>query len=203
MEIQRSNLSVDPLSRRFHIYALLWVTRNCEEAISQILVTKCGVPRQYIQRGLHLTLYHARRPLPGLTFGTMPMKLFADITETRFMVLAPGGENPRPELEPSRRSVGIRLTRRNTSIPEVLRLRRSVYQFETPEVVGRRLPSSDWRNCFGARHFQPHIKLLRPGSGVDRDLKKLGVVFRSALERIEFGKLEVKMAILDDGETRF
>ena len=171
------------------VYALLWVTKSCEFKIFDFM-RSVGVPAECIQRGMHLTVYHARRHLPGL-----PVKLRsryvaigADTIETRFMVLAPGGENPRPDLLPARRSVGIRLTKRNCAKDQILALRREMCAFETPAVIGTRTPSTDWTNCFGARHYQPHVKLLRPGSGINRDLTKMGELFRSQLRSIEFGK---------------
>ena len=127
----------------------------------------------------------------GLTPQSLPVKIFADASETRFMVLAPGGENPRPNLEPSRRSVGIRLTKRNTAIRQVLEWRRSIYQLEPARWPGNRKSTTDWSNAFGARHYQPHIKILRPGSGIDRDLTEIGEFFRSSISRIEFGKFQI------------
>lgn len=175
----------------YEVYALLWVARKCETLISDLLSRECGIPRNAIQRGLHLTIYHGRRPLLGLAPGSQPVRIVADAIETRFMVLAPGGENPRPELDPCRRSVGIRLTKRNRAIDRIQRLRANIYRLETPAVVGRRKPTSAWTNCFGARHYQPHIKVLRPGSEIDRDLTKLGEIFRSDMEWIEFDRFEI------------
>ena len=129
---------------------------------------------------------------PGLFPGSRPVRIVSDALETRLMVLAPGGENPRPELEPSRRSVGIRLTKRNHAVDQIQRLRASVYRLETPTVIGKRKPTSAWTNCFGARHYQPHIKLLRPGNGIERDLTKLGEIFRSDMEWIQFDRFEVR-----------
>lgn len=163
-----------------------------EGVIYNLLLDECGVPRHAIQHGLHLIVYYGRRPLPGLVSADRAVRMRADALETRFMVLAPGGENPRPELEPSRRSVGIRLTRRNLAIRHVQRLRENIFRLETPTVTGARKPTSAWTNCFGARHYQPHIKLLRPGSEIDRDLTKLGEIFRSEMEWIEFDRFEVR-----------
>jgi len=179
-------------SHNYEVYALLWVSQKYETLITNLLTGECGVPRAAVQRDLHLTIYHARRKLPGLVSSERRVTIVADALETRFMVLAPGGENPRPEHQPNQRSVAIRLTRRNAAIPAIQRLRASVYRFETPKVVGTRTPTSAWVNCFGARHYQPHIKLLRPGSGIDRDLTKLGEIFRSDMERIEFDRFEVR-----------
>ncbi len=182
-------------SKRIHeyeVYAILWVTRTCEERIAQFLVDKCGIPQGAVQRGLHLTVYYARRPLPGLVEENQRVHINANVDETRFMVLAPGGENPRPDLEPSRGSVAIRLTKRNQAIAEIQQLRKSVYQLETDRVVGNRAATTAWTNCFGARHYQPHIKLLRPGSGIKRDLTEIGTIFRSEIEQIEFGKFQIQ-----------
>ena len=176
----------------YEVYAILWVTRTCEERIARFLLNKCDIPQGAIQRGLHLTVYYARRPLPSLVEESRRVHINANVDETRFMVLAPGGENPRPDLEPSRGSVAIRLTRRNQAIAEIQRLRKSVYQLETNEVVGNRTATTAWRNCFGARHYQPHIKLLRPGSGIKRDLTEIGMIFRSDIEQIEFGKFQIQ-----------
>ena len=176
----------------YEVYAILWVTRSCEERIARFLFDKCRVPEDKIQRGLHLTVYYARRLLPGLAEVSRHIRINANIDETRFMVLAPGGENPRPELEPCKRSVGIRLTRRNQAIAKIQLLRKSVYQYETKKVVGNRMATTAWRNCFGARHYQPHIKLLRPGSRIKRDLTETGELFRSEIEQIEFGKFQIR-----------
>ena len=180
-------------TRPYRVFGLLWVTRKSEAEISSLLNRECGIPSDAIQRGLHLTVYEARRPIPGIVADRRPVKFAADIAETRFMVLAPGGENPRPELEPTRRSVGIRLTRRNLAIDGILALRRNLYIRETAEVTKGRKATTDWTNAFGARHYQPHIKLLRPGSGVDRDLTKIGEVFRDQMGHIEFGKFEIRV----------
>ncbi len=108
------------------------------------------------------------------------------------MVFAPGGENPRREIEPSMHSVGIRLTKRNVAIDEIQKLRAKIYQFETEELIGNRKPTSAWKNCFGARNYQPHIKLLQPGNNIHRDLKKIGEIFRANIDQIVFDKFEVK-----------
>lgn len=174
------------------VYALLWLTRRCEANVVDFLTT-WGIPQGSVQRGMHLTVYYARRPLPGLTRDqpSRDVSIDADVKETRFMVLAPGGENPRPELEPAKRSVGIRLTKRNTAVEEIQALRREMILLETPQVVGRRIPSTAWTSCFGSRHYQPHIKLLRPGSEIDRDLTSIGHYFRMCLSVIEFGRYEI------------
>ena len=176
----------------FSINALLWLARESEEEVRRCLVDECRVPEDTIQRGMHLTVYHGRRPLPGVALGSKATSIRAECSETRFMVFAPGGENPRKNLEPGLRSVGIRLTKRNSAIPQILELRRSIASHETDQVVRGRSRTTDWRNAFGARSYQPHVKLIRPGSGIDRDLTVLGEILRAELSHIQFDRFEVK-----------
>ncbi|MCY4656440.1 MAG: hypothetical protein OXC80_06445 [Gammaproteobacteria bacterium] len=174
-------------------YALLWVSRRDEKRLADFF-TSWGVSPAAIQRGMHLTVYYARRILPDLCPGGLSRKveIKVDVSETRFMVLAPGGENPRPDLDPSRRSLGIRLTKRNKAISQIQELRTEMRRFETPAIVGGPKPSTWWSSSFGARGYQPHIKLLRPGSEVDSDLTKLGEAFREAFTTIDFRKFTIK-----------
>ena len=180
-----------PTANKYEVNAILWVSGDCEEQISRFLLDELGVRKGAIQKWMHLTVYHGRRPLPGLMEGTSLVRVTADTDETRFMVLFPGGENPRTELVPGKRSVGIRLTRRNQAINEIQQLRKSVYRLETQQVVGKRHPTTSWRNCFGARHYQPHIKLLKPGNRVERDLTIIGRSFRDKIKLIEFDRFEI------------
>jgi hypothetical protein len=178
----------------YEVYALLMVSYECQDEIKSLL-QNLGVPRRAIQPSLHLTVYHARRRLPSLTSHTQAVSIVSDVSETRFMILAPGGENPRPELEPAKRSLGIRLTKRNRAIEEIQALRKQLYALETREVIGQRKRTTAWTNAFGARHYQPHVKLLRPGSKIDRDLTIIGEAFRSRLEFICFDRFRVRCGV--------
>ena len=138
-------------NRPYRLFGILWVTRRCEALISDLLVDECGIPKEAIQHGFHLTVYESRRPIPGVAPTSQAAEFYAETSESRFMVLAPGGENPRPELEPRRRSVGIRLTKRNRAIEPILNLRRDLYRRETQETTKNRKATTDWTNAFGAR----------------------------------------------------
>lgn len=179
------------MKSRYEVYALLFVSRDCQKHMTHILNHRCGIPAKAIVPRMHLTVYHARRLLPGLEAYLRKVHIMADVAETRFMVMAPGGENPRPHLEPSHCSIGIRLTRRNHALREALALRSSFYQYETERVLGKRKPSTATRNAFGARHYQPHVKLLNPGNRVKRDLTELGTFFRTECDWIEFDQFQV------------
>ena len=176
---------------KYEVYALLWVSHQCEEMIKHFLLYDCKIPKRAISNKLHLTVYYGRRQLPGLVPNLQTIDVVANTLETRFMVLAPGGENARPEIEPNQRSVGIRLTKRNNAIDEIQRLRSGVYCYETPEIIGSRKPTSSWKNCFGSRHYQPHIKLLWPNSEIESDLSIIGEKFRSKMNSISFDRFEI------------
>ena len=171
---------------------MLWVSPRSVAQISEFLVAE-GVPEAAIDRRMHLTAYYASRLLPGLSRDkqTRRVQIEADVMETRFMPLVPGGESPRPDIDPASKSVGIRLTWRNQAIDEIQALRREMCELETPEVVGERQRSTARRSCFGAKKYRPHILFLRRGSGIDRDLQPLGIAFRSQIQKIEFNKYEV------------
>lgn len=177
---------------RYEVYGLLWVSLESAASLRAALSDACGIPRRGVVRNPHLTVYHARRPLPGLRARKEEVDITSEVQETRFMVLAPGGENPRPDLDPSQRSLGIRLTKRNGAIPEIQALRSSLYGLETPNVVGSRKKTTAWTSCFGARRYQPHVKLLYPGRFMATDLTAIGNAFRDALTAIRFDRFEVK-----------
>ncbi len=176
------------------IYALLFVDYESDQLIRDILMYDRVVEEQAIANTLHLTVYYARRLIPGIENKSGGCNIDVDVSETRFMVLAPGGEYPRLELEPSKRSVGIRLTRRNKARTAIESLRERLYSLETPEVIGYgRRPTDARTSAFGARHYQPHIKLLKPGNGIDRDMTILGAACRSEIEVIRFDRFEIKV----------
>ena len=177
--------------KKYNLYYLLYLSFESEQAIRKILEKDCDIKPEFIQRGLHLTIYHSRRPLDNLKNKTSFLEIKSNTEETRFMVLAPGGENPRPNIDPASHGVGIRLTRRNVAINHILKLRRDVYKLEPK--FNNRENTTAWTNAYGARHFQPHIKLVRAGSGIDSDLTILGKTFREKIKNLEFSKAQFKI----------
>ena len=107
------------------------------------------------------------------------------------MVMAPGGEVPRPEFDPAYRKVGIRVQKRGSTMAAIMELHNRLIQFESEEVRGHRGPSTRNRSAFGARHFQPHMTVLEAGSGVDRDLTPIGLHFRQVLGNLTFNKFVI------------
>lgn len=173
------------------VYALLWLTRDSESRLTDFLVAS-GLRRSAIQRGMHLTVYHARRPLPGLRLGRRNVEIVADVAETRLMVMAPGGERPRDDLDPQRQSIGLRLTKRNAAIDDIQALRGDVFRLETPEILGSRRPTTAWQSAFGSRRYQPHVTLAGPGSGAPSDLTVIGKALRASVATLSFGSFEVR-----------
>jgi hypothetical protein len=173
------------------VWAQLILSGGDSHRVREFLMRECGIKASRIVGNMHLTVYYARRPMPGVVPSTEAASVVVPATETRFMVMAPGGENPRPELEPSRRTVGIRIHRRSGAMPAIIGYRERLLAYETTSVLGKRPPSDRRRNAFGARHFQPHVAVLRPGSGVARDLTKLGALFRTRVGELRFDRFVV------------
>ena len=177
-------MAVGPQAHDYEVNAMLRVSESCQKRIKAFFVEQYGVKPGRLQSYMHLTVYHGRRPLPGLHEYDRPVHIIVPTDETRFMVLVPGGENPLDDIDPRSHSVGIRLTKRNSAIPEIQQLRRSIYYLEIEEVIGARKPTTAWTNCFGSRHYQPHIQLLRPWHKIDEGLTEIGLHFRSKIDHL-------------------
>ena len=107
------------------------------------------------------------------------------------MVMYPGGENPRPELDPAMLTVGIRVQRQSAARATILEFRTRLTDHENRRVLGARAPSTDKSSAFGARTYQPHMSILRPGSEIDRDLKAIGERFRQTIGDLTFDRFVV------------
>ena len=177
------------------VWAQLFLSKEDCSRIHDFFVSEFDIKPRSIVRNMHITVYHARRPIPGVISMSEPTRVILAASETRFMVMAPGGENPRPELDPSKRKIGIRIHKQSNALPSILKYRDRLLSHETEQVLGRRSPSTYRRNAFGARHFQPHMAVLRAGSGVDRDLRLIGVPFREALGNLTFDRFAIEVVI--------
>lgn len=173
------------------VWAQLWLSSSDCTRIRDLLVTENLVKPSSVIPRMHLTVYHCRRPMLGLTPLDEEARVVIPAAGTRFMVLAPGGENPRPELEPRRCKVGIRVQKTNAARAQILDYRERLLSYETLNVLGGRPPSNLTRNAFGARGFQPHIALIRPGSRIDRDLTKVGAVFRAKIDQLTLDRFTI------------
>jgi len=172
-------------------WAVLDLSTRDRNRITDFLTNDWGVSMDKVVRHMHLTAYHAREPMPGVASLREPAHVVLPAGDTRFMVMAPGGENPREELDPGRRKVGVRVHRQSPCFAEIMSFRERLLSFETLDVLGSRKPSSHTSNAFGARHFQAHMSLLLAGSGVPRDLSPLGASFREAFGEFIFDQFRV------------
>ncbi|MBC5794865.1 hypothetical protein H5968_06820 [Sphaerospermopsis sp. LEGE 00249] len=182
---------------RFEVWSQLWLSHEDRDRIQDFFTSEIGVKPRFVVKNMHITVYHARRMLPDLKPCLENVEVFLDANDTRFMVMAPGGENPRDYLNPGRRKVGVRIHRQSIIRQVILEFRARLTKLETKRVLGARLPSSHNRNAFGARHFQPHMTLLWAGSGIDHDLTKIGVPFRKMLGTLKFDKFSIEIKDLD------
>ena len=178
---------------RFEVWAQLFLCAEDCDRTRHFFVSELGIKPKFVVRRPHITVYHARRPMAGLTSIAEAARIVVPVSETRFMVLAPGGENPRPELEPAARKVGIRVRRRTEGMQQILEYRDRMLSYETPSVLGTRRPSTRKTSAFGARNFQAHMALLRAGSGIPRDLRKVGVPFRERIGSLLFDRFQVEI----------
>ncbi len=183
------------MQQSIQIWAQLWLCAEDCERIRDLLGSEGIARRSKILSKMHLTVYHGRRSMPGLLTRVEPIDLVVPTASTRFMVMAPGGENPRADLEPAYRKVGIRIQRQNPARAAVEELRSRILNYETRQVLGSRPPSDHKRNAFGARYFQPHMAILRAGSGIDRDLTRVGTIFRARIGSLRFDRFSVEVAI--------
>jgi hypothetical protein len=184
------------------VWAQLWVCGDDCLRIRELLLSEGLVKPSSIIPKMHLTVYHARRPMLGVSAVDEEARVVVPTAETRFMVLAPGGENPRPELEPKHCKVGIRIQRKNVARSEIQVFRERLLAYETPNVLGGRRPSTGERNAFGARHFQPHIALIQPGNRMDRDLTRTGELFRQAVKQVTLDRFSIEIVRKDNTGKR-
>ena len=135
------------------VWAQLLLAEADQREIAKFFENEAGVDRRFVARNMHLTVYYARRAMQGVVPKTESARMLLPAAHTRFMVMAPGGDNPRDELVPGRRKVGIRIQRQSPAFDAILGFRERLLEFETKIVLGGRAPSGPKTNAFGARHF--------------------------------------------------
>jgi hypothetical protein len=173
---------------QFEVWAQFRVAMKSVIEIRDFFIYEYNISPEFLIPNLHLTIYHSRRPMPNVAEVFKSCHLSIDTLDTRFMVLAPGGENPRPDLVPAKKKVGIRVRKASAFREKIIEYRKQFFIHETPNVLGLRKPSSKSKNAFGARHFQPHIAILKSGSGIQTNLTEVGENFRDCVHEIHFDK---------------
>jgi len=173
------------------VWAQLFLSAHDRQRIIEFAVKYFGLKPKVFVRNMHITVYYARRPMPGVTALSEPVAVVIPAADTRFMVMAPGGENPKPHLDPGKKKVGIRIHKKSNALTKIMEYRNRLIKFESVRVLGSRSPSTNWKNAFGARHFQPHMAVLFPGSGIDKDLRLMGEPFRQQIGDLTFDRFEI------------
>ena len=177
---------------RHEVWALLMVSQETQEALTDFFVSTEGFNRSKVRRNLHVTLYHARRKMNSVAEEEREVSIVTSLANWRFMVMAPGGENPRANIDTPNRSIGLRIQRNSEGGIRILKERARYTALETSAVLGRRPPSDTRRSAFGARHYQPHITVLRPGAGHSAKLSDHGARLREQPFPICFDRVVVR-----------
>lgn len=202
--INQMNLLKDKKKERnTEIWAQLHLSSTDCSRLRDFVSSDAGIKKKYILRKMHLTVYYSRRPLPGVRQLIESVRVVVPADETRFMVMTPGGENPRSNITPSEHMIGIRIHRQCCALKDIFALRDRLISHETQHVLGKRHPSSNRVNAFGSRWFQPHMVILRSGSSIGDNLSELGVSFRKNLGNLVFDKFEIKIVHRENMQGSF
>ena len=180
----------------FEVWAQLFLADEDCERICSFLKDEAGIKKKFLLKRLHMTVYHARRPMRNLLNCIEPINIVVPAVDTRFMVMAPGGENPQPNIDPGHRKLGIRILWQSLAMPAIQILRHRLIDYESPMVLGNRPRSTARTSAFGARSFQAHLGLIRAGSGIDRDLTLLGAPFRAKVGDLRFDRFLIETVCL-------
>ena len=96
---------MDTVASTYEIWAQLRLSQNDADIIRDFFEKELGIKKKYLLSKLHITVYHGRRPLKGIFSKEENAHVVVPCLQTRFMVMVPGGENPRPEHHPAYRKV--------------------------------------------------------------------------------------------------
>ena len=186
------------LANKYEIWAQIFLsTEDCERK-KEFFVNEIGIKPYFVISQMHLTFYHSQVLIPEIHPIEKEIYLILPASETRFMVMIAGGENPIPGVDPGMNKVGIRIHRRSSILEEIFEMRNELTRFETPEIIGERSPSSRKKSAFGARYFQPHMSLLKPRSGIGSDLTIVGELFREKMGDLVFDKYKIEVVPIFD-----
>src|ERR1017187_3179518 len=175
------------------LWALLFLCENDRIRIREFFACDLDIDRRFILREMHISVYHAQREMPGVASIVEPVRIILPAAETRFMTFAPGGFEPTPEIIPGEKKEGIRVHGKSAALPAILALRKRLLAHESAEMLGERFPSTMRKSAFGRRSFEPHMALLRAGSGITSDLRAVGAAFRQKLDELVFDRFEIRI----------
>jgi hypothetical protein len=179
------------LRGNYEVWCQLYVSKKSTEEIHKFFRDEYNLSPELLIKNLHLTIYHCRRPMPSLEELNESCHLYVDTLDTRFMVLAPGGENSKPSIIPSLHKIGIRIKKASDFRAAIDRYRNSAIKHENHKILKSRLPSTKTKSAFGARSFQPHIAIIKSGNGLNINLLEIGTNFRDFVQEIKFDRFVI------------
>ena len=175
----------------FEIWAQLELSQDSVIKIHRFFKNEYYIDPKYLVRRMHITVYYARRFMKGLEEMEHTCNHIIDTYDTKFMLMVPGGENPIEGIKPSHRKVGIRIQKKSEFRNVIDLYRKKLLKHENKQVLGERAPSTRKRNAFGARYFQPHMTILKAGSGIISNLYEVGENFRGQIYELRFNKFTI------------
>lgn len=177
---------------KHEIWCQLHLSRESTYRISKFLQLEYGVIPKDIISNMHLTVYHSTKEMNNVFELAEECNHVFDTQYTRFMVLAPGGENPKPRIKPKNHKIGIRIQKQSDIYHTIISYRNRLIQNETVDMIGNRMPSTRTKSAFGLRNFQPHISFLKTGSRINPNLFEVGNDFRFHVQELRFDRFSIK-----------
>jgi hypothetical protein len=174
------------------VWVMIFLSASSEMQLRTFCVDKLKIPQRKVLKDLHVTIYHARRLMSGVSDIVEEIDISVPASELRAMAMAPGGENPRSDINPTTTSVGIRIRRAGGAASPIQLLRSRFLANEDKVMLGVRSPSTARTSAFGARSYQPHLTLLRPGALQNPDLSIFGSQIRAEIGSLIFDRLVVR-----------
>jgi hypothetical protein len=165
--------------------AMLCVSREDQGRCLDFFVREMGIDAARVARNMHLTLYTAKFDSTHKLRSFEKAAISVHTAETRFMVMAPGGENPRADIDPRKHKIGMRIQKTSQAFEEINRLRERMLGLAT----GAGLTSLSRNNS--RVHYQPHITLLFPDHGFS-SLSELAAKFRASIPTISFDRFAIR-----------
>ena len=175
------------------IWAQLFLSREDSLRVRNFFDREIGIDPFFIAQRMHITVYHALGPIPGVVPLSENARVALSVSDTRFMVMVPGGETARPGIDPATRKIGIRIQKRSATMAAIMEFRNRLIRHESEDVLDGLRSSTRNRSAFGAPNFQPHMTVLRSGSGIPSDLTPIGARFRETMGILTFDRFAVEV----------
>ena len=119
------------VDRSKHFRVELYLEEKCRKSICQFFLEKYRCPPASVIEKLHLTVYFAAMRVPTAKLETRDVSIVVPASETRFMLMEPGGEIARPHLKADKSKVGVRIRKPGSELYGIQAFRREFCKLET------------------------------------------------------------------------